>query len=114
MTVDGSWQITGRPDDVPQWAIDSYYAPEFLEAGADHHLFGAVIGLDGKLVRDMRITYWSDGFERLGDPDYDGYTTICVKPESGWANLPLAGSSSFAPTAANPAPGVGRLGVQRK
>lgn len=97
MTVDGSWQITGRPDDVPQWAIDSYYAPEFLEAGADHHLFGAVIGLDGKLVRDMRITYWSDGFERLGDPDYDGYTTICVKPESGWANLPLAGSSSFAP-----------------
>lgn len=45
----------------------------------------------------MRITYWSDGFERLGDPDYDGYTTICVKPESGWANLPLAGSSSFAP-----------------
>ncbi len=97
MTANGSWQIAGRPDDVPQWAKDSYYTPEFLEAGADHHLFGAVIGLDGRLARDVRITYWSDGFERLGDPDYDGYTTICVKPQSGWANLPLAGSSSFAP-----------------
>lgn len=97
MTANGSWQITGRPDDVPLWAKDSYLTPEFLEAGADHHLFGAVIGPDGKQMRDVRITYWSDGFERLGDPDYDGFIAVRVKPESGWANLPMAGGSSFAP-----------------
>ena len=97
MTANGSWETTGKPGDVPAWAKDSYLTPEFMEADADRHLFGAVIGLDGDFDRDASITYWSDGFDRLGETDYDGYVTIRAKPESGWANMPMAGSSSFDP-----------------
>ncbi len=100
MTANGSWEMDGVDENgntVPQWARNSYLTREFLEAGADHHLFGAVIGLDGKLSHSARIGFWSDGFARLGDPDYDGYVFVPTKPESGWANLPIAGGSSFAP-----------------
>ena len=97
MTVNGSWEDAGMPGGVPAWAKQAYLTAEFTEAGADRHLFGAVIGPDGQLMRDARITYWSDGFEKLGDPEYDGFIKVRAKPESGWANMPMAGSSSFAP-----------------
>ena len=97
MTANGSWEIDGGPHDVPDWARNDYLVPEFLEAGADRHLFAAVIGLDGKLTRSFRVTYWPDGFHRLGDPNYDGYVTVQARPQSGWANLFMAGSSYFDP-----------------
>ncbi|MCC9074815.1 M23 family metallopeptidase [Litorilinea aerophila] len=96
-TVNGSWEVSGQPGSVPQWARDAYLRPEFLEAGADHHLFAAVIGLDGQLVKNHEILFWSDGFERLGDPSYNGYIRERTKESSGWANLFMSSSSSFSP-----------------
>jgi hypothetical protein len=96
-TVHGSWEQTGGVDDVPQWARDAYLKPEFMEAGANHHLFAAVLGLDGSLVKNQEVIFWSDGFARLGDPNYSAYIRVPTKEDSGWANLFMAGSSSFAP-----------------
>jgi hypothetical protein len=97
MTMWGSWEDNSSPDDVPAWARHDYLTPDFLEAGADHHLFGTVIGLDGTRRRFGDHIFWSDGFYRLGDPSYKDYYSIAVKPESGWSNFPMSGSSSFAP-----------------
>ncbi len=97
MTVDGSWETTGLPDEVPLWARREYLTPEFDEAGADRHLFGAVLGLDGELVPVARITYWSDGLQRIADPDYDGFVRKLVDKDSGWANIIMGIASSFDP-----------------
>lgn len=97
MTANGSWETEGKPGQVPIWARNDYLTRDFLEAGADRHLFAAVIGLDGKFIPNQRITYWSDGFPRLEDPDYDGFFSVPVKPETGWANMPMSAGSSFDP-----------------
>lgn len=96
-TYMGSWEPSDQPGSVPQWARDDYLTAEFLEAGADHHLFGAVIGRDGQFIKNMPVTYWSDGFDRLGDPEYDGYIHEKTKESSGWANMFMASGSSFVP-----------------
>jgi hypothetical protein len=97
MTYYGSWEPTGEYESVPEWARDDYLRPSFLEAGADHHLFAAVIGLDGEMRKGHEIIFWSDGFERLEDPGYADYTRERTKESSGWANLFMAGGSSFVP-----------------
>jgi hypothetical protein len=97
MTYYGSWEPTGEYESVPEWARDDYLRPTFLEAGADHHLFAAVIGLDGQMRKGHEIVFWSDGFERLGDSSYTDYTRERTKESSGWANLFMAGGSSFVP-----------------
>ena len=97
MTEHGSWEETGRESDVPSWARVGYLKPEFDEAGANHHLFAAVIGIDGQLARDVEIMFWSDGFERLADPAYSGYVRQRTKDGSRWADLFMSASSSFAP-----------------
>src|SRR5690606_5673217 len=97
MTYYGSWELSDDYESVPEWARDDYLRPEFLEAGADHHLFAAVIGLDGEFIKGHEVIYWSDGFEQLGNPDYTGYTREHTKDSSGWANLFMAGGSSFVP-----------------
>jgi hypothetical protein len=96
-TMNGSWEPTSEPGSIPQWARDDYLKAEFLEAGADHHLFAAVIGLDGQMIKAQPVSYWSDGFERLGDPDYDGYIQEQTKQDSSWANMFMASGSSFVP-----------------
>jgi hypothetical protein len=81
-TRNGSWEPLDQTGSIPQWARDEYLKPfdapdYFDDAGGDHHLFAAVIGLDGKLVRGQEIIYWSDGFDMLGDPEYDNYEVVC-------------------------------------
>jgi hypothetical protein len=97
MTYYGSWEPSDDYESVPEWARDDYLRPTFLEAGADHHLFAAVIGLDGQMRKGHEIVFWSDGFERLDDPNYTDYTRERTKENSGWANLFMAGGSSFVP-----------------
>ena len=97
MTYYGSWEPTDEYESVPEWARDDYLRPSFLEAGADHHLFAAVIGLDGQMRKNHEIVFWSDGFDRLADITYTDYTRESTKESSGWANLFMAGGSSFVP-----------------
>jgi hypothetical protein len=96
-TINGSWEPSDQPGSIPPWARDAYLRSDFLEAGADHHLFAAVLDPDGTLRRDHEVTYWSDGFERLGDPSYAGYIDERTKQQSGWANIVLFSGSSFVP-----------------
>lgn len=97
MTYYGSWEQTDDYESVPDWARDDYLRPSFLEAGADHHLFAAVIGLDGQMRKGHEVIFWSDGYERLDDPGYADYTRERTKESSGWANLFMAGGSSYVP-----------------
>lgn len=96
-TVNGSWEPSDQPGSIDAWALDYLHLPRpFDDAGGDHHLYGAVLGFDGSRA-DIDIRYWSDGFLKLGDPNYINYTTVRTQP-SGWANLPIFGpGSSFVP-----------------
>jgi len=96
-TRNGSFEPSSEPGSIPQWARDAYLSAEFLEAGANHHLFAAVLGLDGQLIKNYAIRYWSDGFDKLGDPGYTGYVHEQTKVSSGWANTVLFASSAYAP-----------------
>ena len=101
-TRNGSWEPTGESLSVPQWARNDYLKPFgaadwFDDAGADHHIFGAVIGLDGNLIREQEIVFWSDGFDKLGDSNYDGFVSQQTKSGSGWTNLPMGPGSNFVP-----------------
>ncbi|HXF62467.1 MAG TPA: hypothetical protein VNK95_12680, partial [Caldilineaceae bacterium] len=104
MTFYGSWEPGGSPDAVPEWARADYLRPEFLEAGADHHLFAAIIGPDGEFIKGHEVLFWSDGFERLGDPTYNAYSRERTKETSGWANMFMAGGSSFWPESGESGP----------
>ena len=101
-TINGSWEVTDDRWSVPQWARDAYLKPfgaddYFDDAGADHHLFAAVIGLDGELMRLKEVIYWSDGFENVNDPAYEGYVYRATKERSGWINIPIGPGSSYVP-----------------
>lgn len=101
-TANGSWELSDDQNSVVQWARDSYLKPFgapdwFDDAGADHHIFGAVLGLDGQLMGDQEIIYWSDGFDSLANPEYAGYVRSRTKSGSGWANQPIGPGSSFVP-----------------
>ncbi len=93
----GSWEPGEKPASVPQWARDAYLSADFLEAGADHHLFGAVLDREGKLIKGAKIRFWSDGLAKLSDPDYDSFVVIETKADSGWANNPMGPGSSYVP-----------------
>ncbi len=97
MTANGSWEPSAVPVAAPDWARQAYLTAQFSEAGADHHLFAAVIGVDGQLTKAVDIIYWSDGFDRLDDPSYSGYIHEKTKDSSGWANMFMGAGSSFAP-----------------
>lgn len=96
-TINGSFDPSSEAGSIPQWAHDAYASENFLEAGSNHHLFAAVIGLDGTLVKSYPVRFWSDGFDKLSDPNYTGYINEVTKESSGWANNPLWSSSSFDP-----------------
>ena len=69
-TRDGSWEVKpGLEYGIPQWARDTYLRPwgaadYFDDAGADHHIFGAVVNLaDLKTIKkNTSIFYrtWPD------------------------------------------------------
>lgn len=92
-TRDGSWEPSATPGAVNSWARDEYLKPwgaadYFDDAGADHHLFARVLDLNGKPIKERdSILYWSDGFDRLGDPNYTGYVKQTPKQKSGWSNI---------------------------
>ncbi len=85
---------------MPQWARAKYLrplgAPDFFDdAGGDHHIFAKVLDVDGTpITRDNLIRFWSDGFDKLGDPAYRGYAAMSPKRISGWANQPIFNSFS--------------------
>lgn len=101
-TRDGSWDRSDNLGSADPWARESYLKPSghpdyFDDAGGATHLFAAVIGLDGRLQRGHACYFWSDGFAKLADNTYTGYRIQHTKEKSGWANLFMAASSSYAP-----------------
>jgi hypothetical protein len=94
-TRDGSWDVSSKYGSIDQWARDSYLRHQFDDAGADHHLFAAVIDENGLLVlgEDTPLQFWSDGFEQLHNPSYTGYVYRETKRHSGWGNIVMFGSS---------------------
>ena len=101
-TINGSWEPTDDYGSIPQWARDDYLKPfgapdYFDDAGGDHHLFAAVIGDDGELLRLKDIVYWSDGFDVVNDPTYNEYIYRQTKYHSGWINIPIGPGSSYVP-----------------
>ena len=108
-TRDGSWEPSSVYGSIDLWARNSYLKPMgdpeyFDDAGGDHHLFAAIIGLDGKLMKLHDILFWSDGFDMLGNPAYDGYFVGAngarypqTKEKSGWINVPMSPDSSYVP-----------------
>ena len=108
-TRDGSWDPSSVYGSVDQWARDAYLKPfgdpeYFDDAGADHHLFAAILDKDGKLLKNMDMLYWSDGFAQLGNPAYSGYVMGSdgfryprTKDRSGWANIIMSESSNYVP-----------------
>lgn len=101
-TLLGSWEPSGEFGSIDQWARDAWLkpfgAPDFFDdAGGDHHIFAAIIGLDGELLREHEVRFWSDGFEQLGNPEFTGYESRLTKTQSGWANIPIYSGSSYYP-----------------
>jgi len=108
-TRDGSWEPSDKFGSVDQWARDAWLRPfgapdYFDDAGADHHLFAAIIGLDGNLIRDYDVAFWSDGFAQLGNPAYRGFIHRLTKTQSGWANIPMEGGANFYPESGQQGP----------
>ncbi len=97
-THNGSWEPANRFGAVSEWARDKYLRPlgapdYFDDAGADHHMFARVLDREGRpIVQHDLIRYWSDGFEKLGDPNYSGFIHATPKDKSGWANQPMFNS----------------------
>ena len=83
-TRDGSWDPSDKMGSVDAWARDAYLKPfgapdYFDDAGADRHIFAHVLGLDGKPIPEAEIVFWSDGFDKLGDPNYTGWVTRTLR-----------------------------------
>jgi len=100
-TRDGSWEPSDRVGSIEPWAreyLRPFGAPDYFDdAGGDRHLFAAVLGVDGQLIRQKEIIFWSDGFEQLGDSGYNEYVRRETKSGSGWINIPIGPGSSFVP-----------------
>lgn len=85
-TIDGSWEPSGHPYSIPQWARDLYLRPfgapdYFDDAGGAQHLFARLEDENGKVLA-YSVRYWTaDGnnleIRSTGDK------------KSGWANLPI-------------------------
>jgi hypothetical protein len=98
-TQNGSWDPSGRPYDVPDWARLAYLkAPNdpqyFDDAGGDHHLFARVEDEQGNPL-PTPIRFWSRDGQHI-----ESKSTADKK--SGWANIPIW--SSFSPDRAEQGP----------
>lgn len=101
-TRDGSWEPSTAAGSVPGWARAKYLtagnAPDhFDDAGGDHHIFARVLDVEGKPIPDAPIMYWSDGIQKLADPNYTGFVHRTTKTRSAWGNIPISSGSSFVP-----------------
>lgn len=98
-TYNGSWQYQNDSKwTPPQWAIQDYLKPVgdpmyFDDAGGDHHLFGAAIGLDGRLQVGKGLMFGSDGLQ-LANP---AAWAMKQAKQSGFANVELWSSSTYFP-----------------
>lgn len=104
-TRDSSWEPSDVYGSIDPWAREAYLKPVgdpeyFDDAGADHHLFSLVLDVHGNKIKNQELLYWSDGFDKLGDPTYDGYARgpgdhryPVTKERSGWGNIVMFGSS---------------------
>jgi len=104
-TRDSSWEPSNVYGSIDAWAREAYLKPVgdpeyFDDAGADHHLFALILDRDGNKIKMHDLLYWSDGFDMLGDPTYDGYAQgpgdyryPITKEKSGWGNIVMFGSS---------------------
>jgi hypothetical protein len=102
-TRDGVWQPSTEIGSINDWAVADYLRPlgapdYFDDAGGAHHLFAAILGQDGQLIRNAEIRFWSDGFAQLGNPNYQGYVVRQTKEHSGWINIPLEPGSAYMPS----------------
>ena len=89
-TRDGKWDPSNTPGSIEQWARDAYLKPfgapdYFDDAGADHHIFGRVLGNNNAIIH-----YYTH-------VNNDNHTEQRAKSHSGWANVVMYGSSSFVP-----------------
>lgn len=84
-TRDGSWDVSNKRGSITQWARDDYLERKFDDAGADHHIFGRVLG--DPLAR-IRFWTWNDNGNLVVQP---------VKMHSEWGNIVMWSSSSFVP-----------------
>lgn len=85
-TQTGSWDPSGRPYDVPDWARSAYlrvpnHPQYFDDAGGDHHLFARVEDEQGNPIPTV-IRFWSRDGQHI-----DSKSTGDKK--SGWANIPI-------------------------
>lgn len=90
-TRDGSWEPSDKPGSVPSWAREAYLKPPkhaqyFDDAGADHHLFGAVMADSGNLQPHGTVHFYTH-------TDNSNHTDQRVK-WSGWGNVPIFGHST--------------------
>ncbi len=97
----GSWDASTVPGSVDGWARDAYLkAPGdpygIRGGGADHHLFGMVLGLDGKPVQGQTFRFWSDGFATLGTLNF-ACSLATAQDASGWVEFPIESSAAYAP-----------------
>lgn len=112
-TVQGSWEKGDNPDDavyeIEPWARADYLRPwgrpdTFDDAGGAHNFFAAVIGLDGQLMRDCQVRFWT--------PDYPGNeSSQRTKPGSGWCNIVLDPGSNFVPERGEHGPFACAVGI---
>lgn len=85
-TRDGSWEPSGVPGAIPQWARDAYLRPwgapdYFDDGGGDHHMFGAIVdATTNRTIKPAAIHYWTW-------TDNANHVTMPVKDKSGWANV---------------------------
>jgi murein DD-endopeptidase MepM/ murein hydrolase activator NlpD len=95
-THDGKWDVGERPAPygIEQWARDAYLkplgAPDYFDsAGGATHLFGALLGLDGQLIRNHPIRWWTR--------DEQIRHEMRTKQGSGWADMTMNADSAFSP-----------------
>lgn len=86
-------QVEGSAESWPQWARDSYLKPwgdpcGNDAAGGDHHLFAVTTGTNEQcgVSHNKLHMAWTDGFAKLGDPNYTGYVTQTATATHGWVN----------------------------
>ena len=97
-TRNGSWESSDQPYATPPWARTAYLdAGNFSKAYERTNLYAAVLDEAGNFIYGHPIQSWSDGFDRLGDPSYDGYVRQNAWETPGWSTMVMYNSSSYAP-----------------